>query len=237
MLHVRTRSDIQEHLSSSPKRRNGKVATHRIEEMLAAINILDVLETEYDLYFEDQGNGWWHTNCPMPDHNDSSPSFGVNPEIGVYKCFSCQAKGNLLTFILKVEGLSFPEAVLRLSQISGISADVEGADLFRVLRDMNATAEDYLGRAAETNYPGGMSEAAFMRSFAERLRKHEARVEYSPAEIAWVDSVYQKFDHCLQKDDQKGLDRLWTGLGKEMRLRQETWRAMHGESAMEGQDA
>lgn len=228
-MHIRTRSAFEEQFEGAPRRKH-KVATHRIEEMLAAVNLLEVLEQEYDLYFEPSTNGWWNTNCPLPGHDDRSPSFGVNPDLGVFKCFGCSESGGLLKFIMKVEGLSFLEAVMRLSQISGVSAEVEGADLFRVLRDMNATTEDYLGRAAETDYPGGMSEAAFMRSFAERLRKHEARVERDPEEIAWVDGVYQTLDHLLQKEDQKGLNRLWAGLGKEMRQRQEAWRSAHPES-------
>ncbi len=47
--------------------------------------------------------------CPF--HNEKTPSFHVNPERQSFHCFGCQEGGNAFTFLMKMENLSFPEAV------------------------------------------------------------------------------------------------------------------------------
>ncbi len=57
--------------------------------------------------------------CPF--HTEKSPSFSVNPELGLYYCFGCQESGDAITFIRKLDGLDFPEAVERLAARAGIT--------------------------------------------------------------------------------------------------------------------
>ena len=51
--------------------------------------------------------------CPF--HSENSPSFSVNPEMGLYYCFGCQESGDAITFVRKLDGLDFPEAVDHLA--------------------------------------------------------------------------------------------------------------------------
>jgi len=74
-----------------------KYSAALIEEILDSLDILQVMEEEYDLAFEEPtAKGWWHTNCPLPGHRDSTPSFGVNPELRVFKCFGCVTHDTLV---------------------------------------------------------------------------------------------------------------------------------------------
>lgn len=57
--------------------------------------------------------------CPF--HAEKSPSFSVNPELGLYFCFGCQESGDAITFVRKLDGLDFPEAVERLAHRAGIT--------------------------------------------------------------------------------------------------------------------
>jgi DNA primase len=57
--------------------------------------------------------------CPF--HNEKTPSFSINPELGVYICFGCQKGGDAITFIREVEHLDFVEAVERLAARAGIT--------------------------------------------------------------------------------------------------------------------
>ena len=57
--------------------------------------------------------------CPF--HTEKSPSFSVNPELGLYYCFGCQESGDAITFVRKLDGLDFPEAVERLAARAGIT--------------------------------------------------------------------------------------------------------------------
>ena len=45
--------------------------------------------------------------CPF--HNEKTPSFTINDEKGFYHCFGCGEHGNVFDFVMKTEGLSFPE--------------------------------------------------------------------------------------------------------------------------------
>ncbi len=56
--------------------------------------------------------------CPF--HNEKSPSFTVNDQKGFYHCFGCQAHGDIVGFLMNNEGLSFPDAVVRLANDFGI---------------------------------------------------------------------------------------------------------------------
>jgi DNA primase len=56
--------------------------------------------------------------CPF--HNEKTPSFTVNDEKGFFHCFGCGAHGDAVGFVMKTEGLSFPEAVEKLAREVGL---------------------------------------------------------------------------------------------------------------------
>lgn len=56
--------------------------------------------------------------CPF--HNEKTPSFTVNDEKAFYHCFGCGQHGDVITFAMETEGLSFPEAVERLAAQAGL---------------------------------------------------------------------------------------------------------------------
>lgn len=59
------------------------------------------------------GGGSLKGLCPF--HDEKSPSFHVTPARGFYHCFGCQEGGDVITFVQKVEGVGFTEAVERLA--------------------------------------------------------------------------------------------------------------------------
>jgi DNA primase len=60
----------------------------------------------------------WMACCPF--HQEKTPSFSVNPNKGFYKCFGCGKGGTAFNFLMEMEGLSFPEAIERVAEISGV---------------------------------------------------------------------------------------------------------------------
>ncbi len=56
--------------------------------------------------------------CPF--HNEKTPSFTVSQEKGFFHCFGCGAHGDVVGFVMRIEGLSFPEAVERLAGEAGL---------------------------------------------------------------------------------------------------------------------
>lgn len=59
--------------------------------------------------------------CPF--HAEKTPSFNVNPAREIFHCFGCGAGGNAFSFIMKIEGLNFPEAVKLLARKAGIEIE------------------------------------------------------------------------------------------------------------------
>ncbi len=56
--------------------------------------------------------------CPF--HSEKTPSFSVNEEKGFFHCFGCAAHGDVIGFVMRREGLSFPEAIERLANEAGL---------------------------------------------------------------------------------------------------------------------
>ncbi|HEY7439736.1 MAG TPA: DNA primase [Acidimicrobiia bacterium] len=81
--------------------------------------------------------------CPF--HQEKTPSFSVNPELGLYYCFGCHESGDAITFVRKLDGLDFVEAVERLAARSGVTVRYDsvsgGKDRQRKQRLTDAVAE------------------------------------------------------------------------------------------------
>src|ERR1700741_3037196 len=56
--------------------------------------------------------------CPF--HQEKSSSFHILDAKGIFKCFGCGEKGDIITLAMKLEGLSFPEAVERVAELAGM---------------------------------------------------------------------------------------------------------------------
>ncbi len=56
--------------------------------------------------------------CPF--HTERTPSFHVSPALNRFHCFGCGASGDVFTFLMRIEGLSFQEALRRLADRAGI---------------------------------------------------------------------------------------------------------------------
>ncbi|MBB0246235.1 DNA primase [Streptomyces alkaliphilus] len=83
---------------------------------------LDAVVADY-LQLRPAGGGNLKGLCPF--HDEKSPSFHVSPGKGLYHCFGCQEGGDTLDFVMKLEHLSFAEAVERLAAQAGITLRYE----------------------------------------------------------------------------------------------------------------
>ena len=62
--------------------------------------------------------------CPF--HEEKTPSFVVSPEKGVFHCFGCGEGGDVFSFVQKMDGLDFPQALERLAQQAGVEIEQRG---------------------------------------------------------------------------------------------------------------
>lgn len=71
----------------------------------------------YSYYLEDYKIRRNELICCCPFHDDYNPSFNANLENGLYKCFGCGAKGNIITFVAEMESISRKEAWKKIEML------------------------------------------------------------------------------------------------------------------------
>jgi len=93
-----------------------RIPDHKIEEIRSAVDIVDVVSDYVSL--KKRGTNFFGL-CPF--HSEKTPSFSVNPERGIYKCFGCGKGGNVFSFLREVEKIDFIEAVRLLAERAGVA--------------------------------------------------------------------------------------------------------------------
>ena len=87
-----------------------------IEQVKNANDIVSVISEHIPL--KKKGKNYWGC-CPF--HNEKTPSFSVTPEKGFFYCFGCRESGNVISFLMKYDNLTFPEAIERLATRANIA--------------------------------------------------------------------------------------------------------------------
>ena len=59
-------------------------------------------------------------SCLCPFHNEKTPSFSIYADHQFYKCFGCDAKGDVFNFVMTIENITFWEALKKLAEQNGI---------------------------------------------------------------------------------------------------------------------
>ena len=91
------------------------ISPEKISEIQRSFNLLDLVSNYISL---SRGGVNYVGLCPF--HREKTPSFTVNVEKQLYKCFGCGESGTIFNFFMKQEGLSFPEAVKTLAERASI---------------------------------------------------------------------------------------------------------------------
>jgi DNA primase len=102
------------------------IPDEKVREVRARATILDVVSDYVNL--KKSGSNFLGL-CPL--HGEKTPSFSVNPAKEIFHCFGCGAGGDVFGFIMRIEGLTFPESVKFLAKRVGV-----------VIEDRPPTAEE-----------------------------------------------------------------------------------------------
>jgi len=107
---------------------------------------LDIVETVSEqVVLKKSGRNYWGL-CPF--HKEKTPSFSVNPEKGIFKCFGCGAGGDSISFLMKINNSSFWETIVILAQKFGIDlpqagVSTEKTELKNQVVELNKKAAEY----------------------------------------------------------------------------------------------
>ena len=129
------------------------------------------------------GKGDYWACCPF--HGEKSPSFHVDDRKGRYHCFGCKASGDIFTFLVEKEGLSFPEAIERLAGEAGLAmpqvseADVQREEQRASLYDIMEIATKFF--ETELQAAGGSQARGYLadRQLSVPIQK-EFRLGFAP---------------------------------------------------------
>lgn len=98
----------------------GRIGEDTIREIRERTDIVEIVSS----YLPLRRAGANHLGlCPF--HAEKTPSFNVNAARQIFHCFGCGVGGNVFSFLMRLEGLSFPEAVRRLGERAGIEVEAE----------------------------------------------------------------------------------------------------------------
>ena len=86
-----------------------------IEQVRQNNDVVDVI-SQY-VHLTRKGRNYFGL-CPF--HNEKSPSFSVSPDRQIFHCFGCGVGGNVYSFLMKIEGIGFKEAVEQLAEKANI---------------------------------------------------------------------------------------------------------------------
>lgn len=75
-------------------------------------------EKIYTYYLDDYKIRRNELICSCPFHDEYTPSFNANLENGVYHCFGCGAKGNIITFVAEMENINNKEAWKKIERLN-----------------------------------------------------------------------------------------------------------------------
>ena len=131
-----------------------------IENVRSANDIVDVIG-QY-VHLTKRGSSYVGL-CPF--HNEKTPSFNVTPSRQMFYCFGCGTGGNVFTFLMKYENMTFPEAVRSLAERAGIA-----------LPEREFTAEDRRKQDRKTKLLAINKDAAVY--FYHALRSHDGQKAY-----------------------------------------------------------
>ncbi|MBB2912113.1 DNA primase [Streptosporangium becharense] len=163
----------------------GRISDEDIALVRERSPIADIVGEHIQL--RNAGGGNLKGLCPF--HDEKSPSFNVTPARGYWYCFGCGEGGDVITFVRRLEHLSFAEAVERLANRAGIQLRYEQGgyvpgreqgERSRLIEAHRAAAEFYAAKLSAAEAAPGrrfLSERGFERVDAERFG-----VGYAPAE-------------------------------------------------------
>ena len=122
-----------------------------IDEIKSRLDVVEVIEGYIKL--KKAGKDY---KAPCPFHKEKNPSFFVSPSKQIWHCFSCNIGGDIFSFVGKIEGVEFPEALRILAKKAGVILKKEDPQIRsqrNILYEICEEASEYFQKQIEINKP------------------------------------------------------------------------------------
>lgn len=136
----------------------GFIPEEIVERIKNENDIVDYINEKVPL--KKSGSNYWGL-CPF--HGEKTPSFSVNREKQIYKCFGCGEGGNVISFVMAMDNLTFPEAVKKLAQRCGIKIPEEGKA--RDIDDFNREKIENMNRESALFFYNNLKDSKVCRDY------------------------------------------------------------------------
>ncbi|MFR9668980.1 MAG: DNA primase [Rikenellaceae bacterium] len=177
-----------------------------IDRIYAAANIVDIIGDYVTL----KRKGVNYQAC-CPFHNEKTPSFVVSPSKGLFKCFGCGKGGNAVTFIMEIDGLSYPEALKVVAKRYNIEVVEEALTQEQVRANDNRESMITLNSWA----------GEYMSNYLHRSDEGQSvGLSYFRQQRGFSDATIKRFElgFCPSRGNTMSLDALGAGYKSEFLL-------------------
>jgi len=160
------------------------IPEEKVREVRERAPILEVI-SEYMSLRKSGAN--YQGLCPF--HGEKTPSFNVNPARGIFHCFGCGVGGNVISFVMRMEGISFPSAVRFLAKRVGVEIperpltreEKRAVDEVELLYGISELALAFYRRVLETEEAGEAGRRYLERRGVDRETAAAYRMGFAPA--------------------------------------------------------
>ncbi|NOX34781.1 MAG: DNA primase [Deltaproteobacteria bacterium] len=171
------------------------IPEEKISEILNTSDIVDIISESVIL--KKSGRNFFGL-CPF--HSEKTPSFSVNASKQIFHCFGCSAGGNVLSFIMKYHGITFPEAAKMLAVRYNITIETKGVDPAKKREISLKESLLRLNKTVMTYYSGELKNSDQAGKAREYLEKRgilgdiiqKFRLGYSPGSWDFVVKVLKE---------------------------------------------
>ena len=167
-----------------------------VDDVKSRVDIVEVISQRVPL--QRSGNSY---KAPCPFHQEKTPSFHVFPDRQSWRCFgACAIGGDVLSFVMKAEGLEFGEALKQMAQVAGVTLPQRGQNpqneaAYKINEDtrayfqrtlasaQGASTREYLEKRGVDKQAIEAFGVGLSPSDGESLKNHLIREGYSPEEL------------------------------------------------------
>jgi len=184
-----------------------------VEEIKARVDLADLIAS-YGIAVKSAG-ATKKACCPF--HHEKTPSFNINESKGFYHCFGCGESGDAIKFVMKMDGLTFVEAVKKLAEQVGVKIEEQEEDPAAIRRRrlyaLLAELAQFYHRCLLKTKEGELARTYLReRALSEKVQE-DYLIGYAPSGASTILTWAKKYGYSAEEVEAAGVIKAPTGPG------------------------